>query len=143
MKKSLKIAIGAAFLALAGCATTPVEPLSSRDVLLLQDTMRDLAQKEAAAEFIADNCRRYRATSSVRSAVYANPEMVALAERGVTRQQVDAAIRTPEFAAEIQQGMLDYIAKRDIVVLIPESFCKAGDYEKRNNTAIGSLLIAR
>ena len=143
---------------LAGCALAACQPTSDQTGAVgvqapterrvstsatPSDALREqayvLGRDFAFAQQIARTCRRYDLARGVKRAV--NGRIAELTEaEGVSDRDVIRAIEADDGRARLQRDLFAWIERRDVVIGVPESFCRAGDAERAEGTAIGRYL---
>ena len=64
-------------------------------------------------------------------------------QKGYSKAQIDAFLDSKTEKARIYAVAEDYLTRKGARPGDPESFCKVGRQEIRNNSVIGSLLVAK
>ena len=130
---------GAAVTTPPTAAVAKSQPAKSAAVF--EREMIAFAFPAAIAKTVAGKCKRYRLNSGKLSS-----ETKALADdleaRGYTVSDVNRLKRNMS-KSEMQDQLLDWAKKRDVVFSDKSSFCAAGDAEVAQGTAVSKYLIAR
>lgn len=137
MKNFTKLVIGTAFVAVAGC-TSP-QPEGYREAEAGVDSF---VRVVTAAQLISSECQRYSFDDQAGDR-FSVQTAETMQEQGLSPIYLNRAIAAAKTPQNVYSHALAYARERSINLNDKASICSAGDYEKANNTAIGSLLRRR
>ena len=138
MKTTLKFSLVAAVLAITGC--TAPEPIDPARMAEAQRFVSEFANKIGPAVFISNECPNYRMNPAEESKLQYEM-LMEMSERGIAPREVDRALDTAQSEVAVLRSLVEYSQRRNVQLDDRASICRAGDYERRNNTAIGKMLV--